>query len=53
MQVGAKLTIQNLRSVRPGYGMPPKHLNLLLGKSVNCELKAGMPMLATYLDFTS
>ena len=49
MQVGDILASDNLRSVRPGFGLPPKHLNTLMGKRINRQLKAGTPMSMDYL----
>ena len=39
-----KFTEQNIRSVRPGYGMHPKYLDLVLGKSANMDIKKGTPL---------
>ncbi len=44
MKQGDVLTIDNLRSVRPGLGLAPKYLSQLLGKTVNKNVKAGTPM---------
>ena len=41
---GDVLTETNLRSVRPGLGLPPKYLPLLLGKRINRSVKKGTPM---------
>ncbi len=49
MQVGDILAPDNLRSIRPGFGLPPKHLNTLMGKRINRQLKAGTPMSQDYL----
>jgi N-acetylneuraminate synthase len=38
---GEKLSPENLRAIRPGFGLAPKNLNLILGKRVNRDLKAG------------
>ena len=35
------LTRENLRSIRPGLGMPPKYYDTLLGKSVNRDVQRG------------
>lgn len=32
---------ENIRSVRPGLGLPPKHLTTFIGKVVSCDVKAG------------
>jgi pseudaminic acid synthase len=34
----------NIRSVRPAYGLPPKHLPRLLGKKAAADIKAGTPL---------
>ncbi|MCI5188910.1 MAG: pseudaminic acid synthase, partial [Candidatus Electrothrix sp. AS4_5] len=44
MQAGDVLTTQNLRIVRPGYGLAPKHIDLLLGKNVCRAVKRGTPV---------
>lgn len=41
MAAGDILTPSNLRAVRPGYGLPPKFMNNLLGKRVARQLSAG------------
>lgn len=41
---GQELTAANMRAVRPGYGLPPKFLNALLGKRVARSLSAGTPV---------
>ena len=43
MNVGDKLTSENLRAIRPGLGMPPKYYDLLLGKTVNQAIRKGTP----------
>ena len=44
LKKGDILTEKNLRAIRPGSGLPPKYLPLLLGKKVNCDLEIGTPM---------
>lgn len=41
MKAGDIITEQNVRSVRPGYGLHPKHFQEILGKKVRCDLKMG------------
>ena len=41
MKVGDKLTPVNLRAVRPGFGLPPKFMDTLIGKRVARSLTAG------------
>ncbi|MDO6618567.1 pseudaminic acid synthase [Shewanella sp. 6_MG-2023] len=38
---GESITEANIRSVRPGYGLEPKYLPLVLGRKVNKDLEAG------------
>jgi len=41
MKAGDIITEQNVRSVRPGYGLHPKYLPEILGKQVNRDLEKG------------
>ena len=41
---GAPFTPKNLRSIRPGFGLPPKHLASILGRSASRDLKRGTPL---------
>jgi len=38
------LTEQNVRSIRPGYGLHPRYLNTVLGKRVNKFIDRGTPL---------
>lgn len=38
---GELFTHENLRSIRPGYGLPPKHLPDIVGRIAACDLKRG------------
>lgn len=44
MAEGDVFTEANLRSVRPGFGLPPRHYDVLLGKRVNRALTKGTPV---------
>jgi pseudaminic acid synthase len=44
MEPGDLLTRKNLRAIRPGRGLAPKHLEALLGKRVNRKVPRGTPM---------
>jgi len=44
MKAGDKLCAENLRSIRPGFGSPPKHQERLIGKRVNRDVVKGTPM---------
>ena len=41
MKVGDIITEENVRSVRPGYGLHPKYLINILGKRINRNMKKG------------
>lgn len=43
------LTEENLRIVRPGYGLAPKNIDVLLGRKVNQDLQAGTAMKWEYI----
>jgi N-acetylneuraminate synthase len=38
---GEHLTEKNVRSIRPGLGLPPKYYKIILGRKVNCDIKSG------------
>jgi pseudaminic acid synthase len=44
MKAGEHFTRENLRIVRPGFGLPPKYFDTVLGKRVNRDAAAGTPM---------
>ena len=41
LKAGDILTKENVRAIRPGMGLPPKHLNQVLGKRIKSEMKMG------------
>ena len=41
---GEELTRENVRSIRPGHGLPPKHLPDVLGREAVRDLKRGEPL---------
>lgn len=44
MSAGEELTSETLRVVRPGFGLPPKFYDQMLGKHVNRAVIAGTPL---------
>ncbi|MDD3352762.1 pseudaminic acid synthase [Zoogloea sp.] len=44
LEPGDVLTIDNLRRVRPGQGLPPKFYEMLLGRQVRKAVKKGTPV---------
>lgn len=49
MRAGDRVTEQNVRSVRPSDGLPPRFLPDVLGKKVKCDIKKGEPFRLDYL----
>jgi pseudaminic acid synthase len=44
ISAGESLTAENVRSIRPGYGLAPKHLPDVLGREAAHDLKRGEPL---------
>lgn len=45
IKAGEPFTEDNVRSIRPGYGLPPRYLGDILGQSTKRDLKRGEPVL--------
>jgi pseudaminic acid synthase len=41
---GEVLSMQNIRAIRPGLGLPPKHLDSVLGCKAVTQIKRGTPL---------
>ena len=41
---GALLSNDSVRIIRPGFGLPPKYFDIVMGKSVNRDIKMGTPL---------
>ena len=44
MKAGEIFTAENVRSIRPGHGLPPKYLKEVLGKRAKEGIKRGTPL---------
>ncbi len=44
MNPGDIFNEQNIRSIRPGYGLEPKFINDFIGKPCKIEVKKGTPV---------
>ena len=42
---GEAITAKNIRSVRPGYGLVPRHYDAVLGRKATRDLVFGEPLL--------
>jgi pseudaminic acid synthase len=45
MKAGDILTRENVRAIRPGHGLPPKYLDVVLGKKISRDVKMGTPLM--------
>ena len=46
---GELITNQNIKSIRPGYGMHPKNITSIIGKKANRNIKRGTALKIEYL----
>lgn len=44
VSAGTPLTSEDVRAIRPGFGLPPKHLPQVLGRSVAADVTRGTPL---------
>ena len=44
MRSGDKFTTENLRAIRPGFGLPPRYYEIFIDKRVNCDVRKGTPV---------
>jgi pseudaminic acid synthase len=44
LAAGDVLTTQNLRAIRPGFGLAPKFLDAVLGRKIRAQVKKGTPL---------
>jgi pseudaminic acid synthase len=44
IQEGEEFTLQNVRSIRPGFGLPPKYLSQIIGKKAKEKIEKGIPL---------
>jgi N-acetylneuraminate synthase len=44
ISAGETFSRENVRSIRPGYGLHPRFLDIVLGKQAKCDVKQGTPL---------
>ncbi len=44
LKSGDVLTRENVRSIRPSLGLPPKYIDVILGKKIKSNVKRGTPL---------
>ena len=47
---GEVFTKENVRSIRPGYGLAPKYISKILGKKAQQDIHKGTPMTWALVD---
>jgi pseudaminic acid synthase len=50
LKKGDLITQDNVKSIRPGFGLHPKHYTQILGKMSNQDLEKGTRMRLDFLD---
>ena len=50
MKAGDIITEQNVKSIRPGFGLHPRYYNQILGNQVNTDISAGTRFSLTFLS---
>jgi N-acetylneuraminate synthase len=44
VKAGETFTEENIRSIRPGYGLAPKHIDEILGRRAASDIRRGTPL---------
>jgi pseudaminic acid synthase len=52
MKAGETFTEENLRSIRPGYGLPARYLRNILGRRARTDIARGSPLKPFMIDLT-
>lgn len=50
IEAGDEITAQNVRSIRPGYGVAPKYLKDMLGRKASTAVKRGEPITKAFVE---
>ena len=50
MNPGETLTNESVRSIRPGYGLHPRHLNDVVGKKTKKGVTRGTPLAWEHIE---
>ena len=44
VRAGEPFTEENVRSIRPGFGLAPKHIDEILGRRAASDIRRGTPL---------
>lgn len=50
IKAGEIITEQNVRSIRPGFGLHPKYLKEVVGKVATKDIKRGTPLIKNHVE---
>jgi N-acetylneuraminate synthase len=50
VQKGEVVSNENIRAIRPGLGISPKYLGLIMGKTFSQDLELGTPLSLNHID---
>jgi N-acetylneuraminate synthase len=50
IKVGEIFTSENIKSIRPGYGLPPKLYSDIIGKAAKTNIERGTPLIRELID---
>lgn len=50
IKAGDAFTEANVQAIRPGYGLAPKHLREVLGRTASCDVARGTPLSWSHLN---
>jgi len=50
IRAGERFNSENVRSIRPGYGLHPRHFEKILGRRAACAITPGTPLDWTLID---
>lgn len=50
INAGDAITIDNIRSIRPGYGLHPRYFETLIGRTASCNIPRGTPLAWRHID---
>lgn len=51
VKVGEVFTKENVRAIRPGFGLPPKYLEVIIDQRASQDILKGMPMKWNYVKY--
>jgi pseudaminic acid synthase len=45
IKTGEKFSAENIRSIRPGYGLLPKNMDYVMGRKASMDISRGTPLI--------